>query len=78
MVFQGVGEPFTMSIVLVCVGVIGVIINTLVITRFGYRRVFLMVGLVLCGAVQLILAAVYDAAPTAKSTLNLLVGLSVV
>lgn len=74
----GVGEPFTMSIVLVCVGVIAVIINTLVITRYGYRRVFLMAGLVLCGAVQLILAAVYDARPTAPSTLKLLVGLSVV
>lgn len=74
----GVGEPFTMSIVLVCVGVIAVIINTLVITRYGYRRRFLIVGLVLCGAVQLILAAVYDARPTAPSTLKLLVGLSVV
>lgn len=50
---QGVGEPFKMSIVLVCVGVIAVILNTLVITRFGYRRTFLITGLILCGCVQL-------------------------
>lgn len=74
----GVGKPFEMSIVLVCVGVIAVIINTLIITRFGRRRVFLVVGLTLCGLVQLILAAVFDARPKAPSTLKLLVGLSVV
>lgn len=74
----GVGQPFTMSIVLVVVGVIAVIINTLVITRYGYRRIFLMTGLIICGSVQLILAAVYDARPTAPSTLKLLVALSVI
>ena len=73
----GVGDPFTMSVVLVCVGVIAVILNTIVITRFGRRRIFLVTGLTLCGLVQLILAAVYDARPTATSTLNLIVGLSV-
>ena len=59
-------------------GVIAIIINTLVITRYGRRRVFLIVGLCLCGTVQLIIAAVYDARPTESSTLKLIVGLSVV
>ena len=64
--------------ILVSVGVIAIILNTLVITRYGRRRVFLVVGLCLCGAVQLIIAAVYDARPTEESTLKLIVGLSVV
>lgn len=67
-----------MAVVLVTVGVFAIIVNTLVITRYGRRRVFLIVGLCICGAVQLIIAAVYDARPTDKSTLNLIVGLSVV
>ena len=50
----GVGKPFENAVVLVAVGVIAIIINTLVITRFGRRRVFLTVGLILCGIVQLV------------------------
>ena len=64
--------------ILVSVGVVAIILNTLVITRYGRRRVFLVVGLCLCGAVQLIIAAVYNARPTEESTLRLIVGLSVV
>ena len=73
----GVGKPFENAVILTSVGVIAIIINTLVITRWGRRRVFLVVGLILCGIVQLILAAVYDAQPTKSSTLKLIVGLSV-
>lgn len=73
----GVGKPFENSVILVAVGVIAIILNTLVITRWGRRRVFLIVGLTLCGVVQLIIAAVYDARPTDTSTLKLIVGLSV-
>ncbi len=58
--------------------VVAIIINPLVITRWGRRRVFLIVGLCLCGTVQLIIAAVYDARPTEESTLKLIVALSVV
>ena len=74
----GVGQPFENAVILVSVGVIAIIINTLVITRWGRRRVFLTVGLCLCGIVQLILAAVYNAQPTKSSTLKLIVGLSVI
>lgn len=74
----GVGKPFENAVVLVTVGVVAIIINTCVITRFGRRRVFLTVGLILCALAQLILAAVYTAAPKAKSTMNCIVGISVV
>ena len=74
----GVGEPFQNSVILVSVGVIAIIINTLVITRWGRRRVFLTIGLTICGIVQLIIAAVYKARPTEQSTLKMIVGLSVV
>ena len=74
----GVGKPFENAVILVAVGVVAIIINTLVITRWRRRRVFLTVGLTLCGIVQLIIAAVYDARPTKDSTVKLIVGLSVV
>lgn len=47
------------------------------ITRWGRRRVFLTTGLILCAVTQLIIAAVYTAAPKAESTLKLIVGISV-
>ena len=74
----GVGKPFENAVVLVSVGVVAIIINTLVITRWGRRRVFLTAGLILCGVVQLILAAVYNARPKDPSTLKLIVALSVI
>lgn len=74
----GVGKPFENTVILTATGVIAIIINTCVITRWGRRRVFLTSGLILCGVVQLIIAAVYNAAPTSQSTLKLIVGLSVV
>ena len=74
----GVGKPFENSVILVGVGVIAIIINTIVITRWGRRRVFLTAGLILCGVVQLIIAILYDLHPTNESTLKSIVGLSVV
>lgn len=74
----GVGKPFENAVVLVTVGVIAIIINTMVITKYGRRRVFLVSGLLLCGVVQLIIAAVYDAQPTADSTLKLIVAMTVI
>ena len=74
----GVGKPFENAVVLVTVGVIAIIINTLVITRYGRRRVFLFWGLIFCALTQLVLAIMYTVAPKAKSTLNGIVGISVV
>ena len=73
----GVGKPFENAVVLNCTGVIAIIINSCVITRFGRRRIFLVVGLVLCAVFQLIIAAVYNAQPKSDSTLKLIVTMSV-
>jgi MFS transporter, SP family, sugar:H+ symporter len=74
----GVGQPFTNSVALVTVGVVAIIINTCVITRWGRRRVFLIVGLILCAITMLIIAAVYTAQPKKESTMKLIVGISVI
>ncbi|KAL2005365.1 hypothetical protein VTN00DRAFT_2576 [Thermoascus crustaceus] len=73
-----VGNAFENSCILTALGVVAIIINICMITRFGRRRFFLTTGLVLCGISQVIIAAVYDANPTAESTGRAVVGLSVV
>lgn len=74
----GVGKPFENSVALVTVGVVAIIINTFVITRYGRRRVMLMSGLILCAITMLIIAAVYTVKPNADSTGKLIVGISVI
>ena len=74
----GVGKPFENAVVLVTVGVIAIIINTCIITRFGRRRIFLISGLILCAVTQLIVAVVYTVAPHAKSSGKVIVGISVI
>lgn len=74
----GVGDAFQNSVILVAVGVIIMIINACIIVRWGRRRVMLISGLMLCGIVQLVIAAIYDAMPTNESVLKAVVGLSVV
>lgn len=72
-----IGSAFENSCILVAVGVVAIIANSLVITRFGRRRVFLITGLILCGITQLIMAAIYNASPGTRSTSKAVVGLSV-
>lgn len=74
----GVGKPFENSIILVSLGVLAMLVNTCIITRWGKRRVFLINGLILCGLVQLITAAIYDAKPKDKAVLKAVVGLSII
>lgn len=74
----GVGKPFENSVALVTVGVIAIIINTCIITRYGRRRVMLIAGLLLCAITMLIIAIVDTAAPNAESTKKLIVGISVI
>jgi MFS transporter, SP family, sugar:H+ symporter len=74
----GVGKPFENSVALVTVGVVAIIINTCVITRYGRRRVMLVTGLIVCAIAQLIVAVVYTVAPHAESTGKVLVAISVV
>ena len=63
-----VGSAFENSCILVAVGVIAILINSAIITRWGRRRVFLTVGMCLCGLTQLIVAVVYDKQGPGTST----------
>ncbi|KAF4546292.1 MFS monosaccharide transporter [Lasiodiplodia theobromae] len=73
-----IGDAFRNSCILTGVGVVAIVINTFVISRFGRRRVFLMAGMFLCGATQLIIAVVYTVKPGTVQTGKVIVGLSVV
>ncbi|OJD30472.1 mfs sp sugar:h+ symporter [Diplodia corticola] len=73
-----IGDAFRNSCILTGVGVVAIVGNTLVISKFGRRRVFLMVGMFLCGATQLIIAVVYTVQPGTVQTGKVIVGLSVV
>jgi len=72
-----VGSPFQNSCILTAVGVVIILINSSVITKYGRRRVFLCVGMAICGFCQLIVAAVYTADPGTVSTGKVIVGISV-
>jgi hypothetical protein len=71
-----VTNPFGMSNVLSCIGIVAILANSLIIVKFGRRRVLLMTGLICCGCLQLIIAAVYHAQPGTKSTGMIIVALS--
>jgi len=73
----GIGSAFENSCILNAVGVVAIIVNSFVITKYGRRRVFMMTGLILCGITQLIMAAVYNASPGTRSTSKAVVALSV-
>lgn len=63
-----VGSPFENACILTAVGVVVILINSAIITRWGRRRIFLMTGMILCGVCQLIVAAVYTVDPGTRST----------
>lgn len=65
-----------MSCVLSTVGLIALIINSLVVVRYGRRRILLMAGLTTCAILQLIIAVTYDKKPGAQTTGKVLVALS--
>lgn len=73
-----IGNSFENSCILTAVGVIAILINSAVITHIGRRRVFLMIGMFICGLTQLLTAIVYTAAPGTVSTGRSIVGLSVI
>ena len=74
----GIGDPFANSCILSSCGVVAIILNAVVITRYGRRRIFLMAGLVICGICQLIVACVYNAAPGTAQTGKVIVGISII
>ena len=69
-----VPNPFGMSNVLSAMGILAIIFNSLIVVRYGRRRVIMMTGLVLCGIFQLIIAVVYTKNPGTKATGQVLVG----
>ncbi|KAF1849238.1 MFS monosaccharide transporter-like protein [Cucurbitaria berberidis CBS 394.84] len=73
-----VGSPFMNSCILTAVGVLAIMVNSCIISKYGRRRVFLMVGLSLCGITQIIIAAVSHVNPGTVGTGKVIVGLSVI
>ncbi|KAF2015334.1 monosaccharide transporter-like protein [Aaosphaeria arxii CBS 175.79] len=71
-----VSDPFAMTNVLSTIGIIAILANSLIIIKFGRRRVLLMSGLIICGILQLIVAVVYDKKPGTKTTGTVIVALS--
>ncbi|KAI1391777.1 general substrate transporter [Hypoxylon trugodes] len=71
-----VANPFAMGCVLSAIGLFAIVLNSLIVVRYGRRRVLLMSGLGICGILQLIVAIVYDKNPGAKATGEVLVALS--
>ncbi|KAK8120010.1 uncharacterized protein PG998_004636 [Apiospora kogelbergensis] len=73
-----VGDAFTNSCILTGVGVAGLVVSNLIITRWGYRRPMMMSGFLLCGLAQLIIAVVYTVEPGTEKTGKVIVGISVI
>jgi hypothetical protein len=73
-----VTDPFAMSNVLSAISICAFIANSLIVVRFGNRRILLITGLLVCGILQLIIAIVYHKAPAAKSTGKVTVGLTAI
>ncbi|KAL8409902.1 hypothetical protein RB594_008116 [Gaeumannomyces avenae] len=71
-----VQDPFGMSCVLSTVGLVALLANSLIVVRYGRRRVLIGTGLVTCAVLQLIIAIVYQQRPGQSSTGQVLVALS--
>ncbi|KAI1496472.1 general substrate transporter [Biscogniauxia marginata] len=72
-----IGDSFRNSCILTGIGVVAMLINSALVTRFGYRRVMMMSGFALCGLAQLAIAAVYTVEPGTVKTGKAIVGLSI-
>jgi MFS family permease len=68
-----VPNPFGMSNILSAMGILAILFNSLIVVRYGRRRVIMMIGLSLCGLFQLIIAVVYKTHPGTTSTGQVLV-----
>lgn len=71
-----VTDPFAMTNVLSAIGLLAIICNSLIIVKFGRRRVLLITGLLGCGILQLIIATVYHKKGANTATGKVLVALS--
>lgn len=73
-----VADPFAMSNILSAMGILAIFFNSLIVVRYGRRRTVMMLGLGLCGILQLIIAVAYDKQPGTSSTGTVLVALTCV
>ncbi|OTA84294.1 hypothetical protein M434DRAFT_377913 [Hypoxylon sp. CO27-5] len=73
-----VGNAFENSCILTGVGVAALLATTLLITKFGRRRLMMMTGFTLCGISQLIIAVIYTVHPNTENSGKALVGMSVI
>ncbi|KAI1637835.1 putative maltose permease [Biscogniauxia mediterranea] len=73
-----VGNAFENSCILTGVGVAALLANSFLITRFGRRRVMMILGFTFCGLSQLVMAVVYTVEPNTERSGKILVGMSVV
>lgn len=64
----GINDAFKMTCILTAIGVVVIVINSCVISKIGRRRVFLMVGMSICGISQFIIAAVQRSDPGSVRT----------
>ncbi|KAK3988439.1 putative sugar transporter [Cladorrhinum sp. PSN332] len=73
-----VSDPFAMSNVLSAMGILAIFFNSLIVVRYGRRRVIISAGLTLCGILQLIVAVVYHRLGETNTTGKVLVALTCV
>lgn len=73
-----IGNSFENSCILTAVGVFAIILNSAVVTHIGRRRVFLTVGLFICGLSQLLTAVIYTIRPGTQSTGKGIVALAII
>jgi hypothetical protein len=71
-----VENPFAMSNVLSAIGLLGLITSSLIVVRYGRRRVLLVNGILICGTIQLAMAVAYDKHGGTPATGRALVALS--
>ncbi|KAI1092188.1 putative maltose permease [Rostrohypoxylon terebratum] len=72
-----VGNAFENSCILTGVGVAALLATALLITKFGRRRLMMLMGFTLCGISQLVIAVVYTVHPNTENSGKALVGMSV-
>ncbi|KAI0378848.1 putative maltose permease [Hypomontagnella monticulosa] len=73
-----VGNAFENACILTGVGVAALLATAFLITKFGRRRVNMLLGFTLCGISQLVMAIIYTIHPNTESSGKALVGLSVI
>jgi MFS transporter, SP family, sugar:H+ symporter len=72
-----IGDAFQNSCILTGLGVIAMLVNSALVTRWGYRRPTMMTGFAFCGLSQLLIAVIYTVEPGTVKTGKAIVGLSV-